>query len=213
MLNTPNSTGCPFSSGHKPFEHIGTYQFFGRAREECPVFFSEEIGYWVITRHQDIVSILRDPKTFSADVALQPVTPFPDELVSFLKDHGFGPEKVHPDCDPPRHRRFRNIATKYLNLNTYRTLEDDMRAMVREYIERMKGQQVVDIVDALTYEFPARVILHLFCKADIDPRQLKAWGTNRLILVWGKLTEEEKVAAGDELVAFWNYIEIGRAHV
>lgn len=77
--------------------------------------------------------------------------------------------------------------------------------MVREYIDKMKGQSVVDLVDSLTYEFPARVIFTLFGESDIDPRQLMAWGTNRLAMVWGELSDEERIAAGAELVAFWQF--------
>lgn len=205
MSAQAKAASCPMARDHKPFEHPGTYRFFSRARRECPVFFNEEIGYWVVTRHEDILEILRDPATFSADIALQPVNPYPDGLVRFLNDSGFGPEKVHPDCDPPKHARIRGIAARYLNIRTYLTLEEDMREMVRGYIADMKGKGVVDLVDSLTYEFPARVIFLLFGESGLDPRQLKAWGTNRLALVWGRLSEAERIAAGEELLAFWNF--------
>ena len=43
------------------------YPVFDAVRTACPVFHSEAYGgYWGITRHADIVRILRDPETFSS---------------------------------------------------------------------------------------------------------------------------------------------------
>lgn len=198
---------CPFSDQFRPFQHPGSYEFYQWARGDCPVFYSPDIDYWVVTRYEDIRNILRDPGTFSADNALAPVDPFPDELVTFLQSHDFKPQKVHPDCDPPRHQHFRKIAMQYLNITTFNALAGEMKAMTRPYIDKMKGQGTVDLVEALTYEYPARVILRLLGEPDFDARKLKEWGTNRLNLVWGRIAEEDRISAGPELLAFWNFAD------
>ena len=201
-------SGCPYPmapEGFQPFKHPGTYEFFARARVEAPVFHCRELDYWVVTNHRDIKSIFSDPQTYSADIALQPVMPFSGELLAYLRDAGFTPEKVHPDCDPPKHARIRRIAAQYLHIKTYTALEDGIRGLVKDCVDRFGGEDTIDIVDRLLYEFPAQVIFLLLGEAAIEPRQLKAWGTNRLGMVWGRLSAEENLRGGRSLAEFWNF--------
>jgi cytochrome P450 len=42
------------------------------ARAEAPIFFAPSIGYYVVTRYQDVEQVFRDPATYSAAVAQAP---------------------------------------------------------------------------------------------------------------------------------------------
>ncbi len=196
---------CPVGRSHAAFEHAGMYEFLADARKNSPVFFNQEIGYWVVTRYQDVLSILGDPATFSAAVALEPVCPFPDELKGKLATLNFTPEKVHVDCDPPKHTRIRQIAGQYLGMRHFKPIEEQIRCIIREYIGGMVREDEVDLVNSLTYEFPARVIFLLLGEQDVDPAKLKAWGDNRLALVWGKLDRSDQIAAAGQLADFWHF--------
>jgi len=202
---TVSAVACPFANRHRPFQHEGTYVFFSEARAEKSVFYNPDIDYWVITRNQDVREILQDPATFSADIALQPVRPYPVELTSFLGGAGFTPQKVHPDCDPPLHARYRDVAARYLNIRRFKAIEDDMRKLVRGYVGKMRTGSRVDLVESLTYEFPARVIFLLLGQADVDPMQIKSWANNRLELIWGNPDREMQIESGAPLVDFWRF--------
>lgn len=199
---------CPVSArgrAYRPFEHEGAYAFMAEARREEPVFYTPEIGYWVVTHRKDVLSILRDPDRFSASVALSPVKPLPDEVVAYLQANRFTVEPNQVNCDRPKHTRIRNLAARFLNAKRYAALEPDIRRMVREAIDRMKGEKTVDIVEALTYELPARAIFLLLGISDIDARKIKKWGDNRLMVTWGTLSDEELMEAGKALADFFGY--------
>lgn len=49
------------------------YEFFEEAREVTPVFYSEKLNYWLVTRYHDIRQILESPMTFSASNTLSPL--------------------------------------------------------------------------------------------------------------------------------------------
>ena len=49
---------CPISAQFKPFDLSNPFPFYAQARDEKPIFYSEELGYWVVTR-------LSAPKTGS----------------------------------------------------------------------------------------------------------------------------------------------------
>jgi len=196
-----------FGKTYRPFEHEGMYDFFKAARREEPVFYCPEIGYWVVTRRKDILPIFRDPDRFSASIALSPVTPFPDAMVRYLQENGFGAEQTQVNCDRPKHTRVRQVAAQFLNMKVYHSYEPQIRALVTDYVEELKGRNRVDIVDAMTYELPARVLFLLMGIPDSEARKIKEWADNRLLMTFGKLSEAELLEAGKGLLDFWRYCQ------
>ncbi len=67
-------TGCPVSgsaAGFDPFEdpfQANPPDSLRWSREHEPVFYSPRIGYWVVTRFEDVKAIFRDNRTFSPSI-------------------------------------------------------------------------------------------------------------------------------------------------
>jgi cytochrome P450 len=75
-MNAPDASGavCPFAAQEfKPFDTRDPFGFYQQARQEEPVFFSPELGYWVVTRFSDAQAIFKDPQTFSSREHANPV--------------------------------------------------------------------------------------------------------------------------------------------
>lgn len=200
--------GCPMHEAgarFQPFEHEGMYQFFHEVRPNVPIFYSPEIGYWVVTRRDDVIATLRDHERFSASVATQSVVPWPPEMLQSMVDRGFTNESVQVACDPPRHSRIRAHVQGFLNPKKLQSYEGAVRELVRGYVTAMKGRDTIDLVDALTYELPARTAFLLLGVKDIDPRRIKKWTELRVKLMHGHPTREEQMAAADDLLDFWNF--------
>lgn len=200
--------GCPMhnaSMGHRPFEHEGMYRFFAEVRPEAPVFYSPEIDYWVLTRREDVLSVIRDYDRFSAVIATQPVCPWPDDMMAFLKEQNFTNEAVQVACDRPRHTRIRDLAGGFLNMRRFQIYEPAIRKLVQGHISRMQVKETVDLVDALTYELPAQVVFLLLGEESFDPRKIKSWGDLRINLIWGRPSHEEQMDAARDLLDFWHY--------
>lgn len=207
-MSAKTGTGCPMhasAGAHDPFDHHGMYEFYRRIRPDTPVFHSASIGYWVVTRREDVLSILRSPERYSAEIAIQPLQPWPESVTSYLRANNFTNESVQVACDPPRHTRIRNIAARFLNVRQFSSYEGELRSLVRGYLDRIEGQEEVDLVDALTYEFPAQVVFLLLGEKGFDPRKIKAWGDLRLNMIWGRPSDDELNEAVHDLVEFWNY--------
>ncbi|MDF8335370.1 cytochrome P450 [Novosphingobium cyanobacteriorum] len=201
-------TGCPMKSAAErfhPFEHEGMYDLLAELRATAPVFYSPQIDYWVVTRREDVIATLRDHERFSAVVATQPVVPWPPELIQYLVDRGFTNESVQVACDPPRHSRIRSHVQGFLNPKKLQSFEASVRELVCSYVERMKGKETVDLVDAMTYELPAMTAFLLLGVKDIDPRRIKSWTELRVKLMHGFPTREEQMAAADDLLDFWRF--------
>jgi cytochrome P450 len=74
-------SGCPVSARAAAFDPFADgYQqdppeYVRWAREQEPVFYSPKLGYWVVTRYDDIKAIFRDNIAFSPSIALEKITP------------------------------------------------------------------------------------------------------------------------------------------
>jgi hypothetical protein len=60
--------------------------------EETPVFYAPAIGYHVVTRYADVEQVFRDPQTYSAAVAQQPLARLVPEAAEILLAGGHKPQ-------------------------------------------------------------------------------------------------------------------------
>ena len=65
----PRAAWSPAAPGEEldPYAHPDDpYPFYAWARAERPVFYNSRLNMWFVTRYDDIVTVLRDPRTFSS---------------------------------------------------------------------------------------------------------------------------------------------------
>jgi cytochrome P450 len=202
---TTDGRASEFGRAYRPFEHDPSFSLFARARVEAPVFWCDEIGYWVVTRREDIAPIFQDPDTFGAEIALSPVADLAPEAIAVMRDGGFDSVPVQVNCNPPTHSRVREIAGTYLNAKQYRTLEPYIRTKTVAFLDAMEGKGQVDLVADLAYDLPALVIFQMMGIPDADVNRIKRWANNRLLLTFGQLTTGEQMACARDMVAYWDY--------
>ncbi|MFJ4830772.1 cytochrome P450 [Streptomyces sp. NPDC088747] len=206
---------CPFAHGSEevvdqldPFGApylADPYAVFARARAEGRVFHSEELGHWILTRHEDIKAVLRDTKRYSADIANQPLVPFSDEVRKQLADLGFRPRRVLVDNDPPNHLRIRRHVNKAFNARRLRLLEPDIRELAEQHIDTFADQDEIDFVAALAWPLPALVIFRLFGVPADRLEIIKDGSRDRVTLTDARPTPDEQRRAAQGLGAFFAY--------
>src|SRR5215218_10635738 len=86
------------------------YPQFAEFVRHRPVFWSEELGYWVVSRYDDCRRVLREHATFSASNALAPVQAPCPHAGRALVEGGFRSIPTLTNVDPPAHTRTRRIA-------------------------------------------------------------------------------------------------------
>jgi len=108
-------TGCPVSLRAARFDPFATaYQqdpagSLRWAREEEPVFYSPALGYWVVTRYEDVKAVFRDNLLFSPSVALEKITPATPEVMAILQSYGFAMNRTMVNEDEPDHMARRRL--------------------------------------------------------------------------------------------------------
>ena len=205
--------GCPFGHtseptshhGYQPFDMHDPFPAYKELRQEEPVMFDERIGYWVVTKYDDIKAPFDDWETFSSENAQAPVRKRGPQATQIMTDGGFTAYSGLSARIPPEHTRIRAIAQKAFTPRRYKALEPDIRAMVIDRVGKMlaNDQHVGDMVSDLAYDIPTITILTLI-GADISMVDTyKRWSDSRAAMTWGDLSDEEQIPHAHNLVEYW----------
>jgi cytochrome P450 len=195
-----------FDPFHDPYL-ADPYPFFARARAATPVFYSPDLGYWVVTRYHHIRHILQTPKVFSAVNTLAPLQPICPAAGHLLAEGGFRPIPTLTNIDPPGHSRLRRLANLAFTPRRVAAMKPFVRELTGRFLkERLSGGQA-DLVRDLAWDLPALVIFRVLGIPDDDVPRVKAGSESRLLLMWGRPSEDEQVRLAQGMAAFWRYAE------
>ncbi|AFK04374.1 cytochrome P450 [Emticicia oligotrophica DSM 17448] len=207
-MNT--AIGCPYhkvSESFKPFDLTNPFPFYKQAREEEPIFFSEELGYYVVTRFQDIKEIFGNWKVFTSENAQSPFKPIAPKAKALMEEGGLIGLSGLSGRIPPDHTRIRRIVSMAFNVGRFRKLEPKIRELAINMIEDFAAKGKTNIIKDLAYDLPAYVIFMLLGVPNEEVQQVKSWAESRLLLTWGDLSEDDQLMHAQNMVKYWNYCQ------
>ena len=200
------------------YTHGIPHEQFAWLRANAPVYWHEHpagYGYWVLSKHADVIEVSRDFKTFSAQQGFVMVDDLPEDILEMTRAQLLG-------MDPPNHGPIRRAVIERFTSKRLAELEPGIREIARGVMQAAPRGETVNFVDDLAGDLPTAVICSLL---DI-PRdmwaQIRAWsdlqtsgddpdlgGTpeeiNRASIEMGsygyQLALERKGAGGDDLIS------------
>ena len=202
-------TGCPISQKAAQFDPFeGDYQIdpaeaLRWSRDEEPVFYSPKLGYWVVTRYEDIKAVFRDNILFSPSIALEKITPSPPEAQKILDGYGYAMNRTMVNEDEPAHMERRRLLMESFAPESLAKHEPAIRQMTRQYMDRFVNDGEVDLVDAMLWEIPLTVALHFLGVKDDEIDELRQFCVAHTINTWGRPSHEEQLHVADSVGRFW----------
>lgn len=182
------------------------YPTLAALRESEPVFFAPSIGSWVVTRFDTVKAILRDNKRFSARIASDPLTPLCPHARGIIADAGFNVPPLLVNNDPPTHAHYRDFFGAPLTRERLQALRPFIEQTVDQYLDRLQaGAQPADLVAGLTWDVPALALFRLLGIPAEDVARVKEWASSRVVLTWGRPTDEEQVRLSQGAVDYYRY--------
>lgn len=202
---------CPMNDhgvdhhGYEPFELDDPFPAYAALRAEEPVMYDERVGYWVVSRYDDVKAVFSDWETFSSENAQAPVRPRGAEASRIMKEGGFTAYSGLSARVPPEHTRIRKAAAKAFTPRRYKALEPSIRELVDSLIERMLAHEDAtgDILPDLAYDVPTITILTLIGADTSKVDTFKRWSDSRAAMTWGDLSDEEQIPHAHNLVEYW----------
>jgi cholest-4-en-3-one 26-monooxygenase len=152
------------------------HEVFSRLRKESPVYFNQEPGgrgFWVITKHADVVAISKDPKTFSSARGGTNLNDLPPEDLSIV-------QIMMVNMDPPKHNKFRNLVSKGFTPRMIAQLEPAIRRAAARVVDAVAQRGECDFVRSVAGELPLIIIADLLGIPQSDRDKVFDW-SNRLI--------------------------------
>src|ERR1700742_1826095 len=129
------------------------------AREEEPIFYSPSLGYWVVTRYDDVKAIFRDNLTFSPAVALEKLTPSGPEIDGILKSYDYQMNRTLVNEDEPAHMPRRRALMEPFTPQALGHHEPIVRELAREAVDAFIDDGRADLVTQMLYTVPLTVAM------------------------------------------------------
>ncbi len=145
------------------------YPTYHRLRAEDPVHQSP-LGFWVLTRYEDVVASLRDPRMIKEPIAAFVAARFG------LPAPPLGMGLSMLDRDPPDHTRLRGLVSKAFTPRVIEQLRPHIQQIVDGLLDRVQGDREMDLIEQFAYPLPVIVICEMLGRAGGGPRALQGLG-------------------------------------
>jgi len=154
-----------------PEFHSDPYPFYHRLRAIDPVH-QTPMGLWVLTRYEDVVMVLRDPR-FGRDG-------FEQVLASVYgddKELGQLPRSML-FRDPPDHTRLRALVSKAFTPRVIEDMRTHIQDIVNRLLDRVQASKGMDVIADLAYPLPVTVICEMLGVPTQDQVSIRQWSSD-----------------------------------
>jgi hypothetical protein len=144
------------------------YPFYRRLRENDPVHRSS-FGFWVLTRYDDVVALLRDPRFGRGRYQGLLQARFGDSETTG------GLESSMLFRDPPDHTRLRALVSKAFTPRVVEAMRPHIQQIVDDLIDAVRDAKAMDVITDLAYPLPVTVICEMLGVPVGERREFRQW--------------------------------------
>jgi cytochrome P450 len=179
------------------------YPFYEALRTEAPVY-DTGFGFWLISRYDDVMAVVRDPERFSSGGRGVIGETFPelDEIVR----QGYPSVNTLLTNDPPDHTRFRNLVNKAFTPKRVTQLEGEIRTIANQLVDAWINDGRVELVSQFSVGLPLTVIADALGVDRADMPKFKKWSDDAVAPLSGLLTLEQRLECARSRVEMQRYM-------
>lgn len=181
-----------------PDVQANPYPYYAELRRDAPVYQVPGVGFWAVSRYDDVFSLLRNPQVFSSagfmDALLGEFNPFLPEAPAIIA------------YDPPDHTRLRKLANRAFTPRRVASLETHVREVAHQLIERIPTQGEFDLVKDLSSPLPVIVIAELLGVEPERRHDFRTWADDLVRASSGAIiTQEDRERTHQSIANFHAY--------
>jgi cytochrome P450 len=152
------------------------YPALARLRAEHPVMFHPAFGMWLLARYEDNRTLLRDPR-FSAKRIGEMVglAEMPEPLMDKAQAVYDFFARWLMFLDQPEHTVPRKLVAYAFSAKNIAALDGYVHRAVAEALDAVQGSGGFDVIRALAFPVPARVIAHMLGVPPQDSGMFEEW--------------------------------------
>jgi cholest-4-en-3-one 26-monooxygenase len=152
------------------------HEMFATLRREAPVFFHPEPegpGFWVVTKHADVLAISRDNETFSSELGGTFIDTATDEALAKIRLSIL-------NMDPPKHHRYRRLVSKGFTPRMISRLQGRIGQRATRIVDDVIERGECEFVEDIAAELPLQIICEMIGLPEEDwPRMFEL--SNKLV--------------------------------
>ncbi len=152
------------------------YPFFAELREQAPIFHSEAQNLWVVSRYEDVRTVLRDSETFASGLGTVPDGFLPSKPMLIVED-------------APYHTHLRSAVHDRFTPRRMRAFEGFIRRVSAELLDAIDPAVETDLVESFTDPLPVAVVTELLGIGFEDRDEFKSYAS-RIIHPSGRDDQE-----------------------
>lgn len=186
--------------------------YYWTMRKDDPVHYDEKLGMWLVSRYEDIVTLLRDPETYSDKMGYeaQYASGFFDEFKTILEEEGGG---FFPDViksDPPEHTRVRRLMEGAFSAHRVKSLEPAITEIVSNLAETVVGKaasgQVIDGVKEFAIPLTIAVICAQLGIEQYNGSKISRWSEAVTAQIGRMQNREQMIENARQICELQNFI-------
>jgi cytochrome P450 len=184
-----------------PFPH------YAQMRHEEPVHHVPGLGLYLVTRHDLVLEVVRDPETYSNEFGGASMPLPPDDRVKLIEAMNEGYPRVPTmlTADPPEHTRYRRLVTKAFTPKSIAELEPTIRQITTRLIDSWVDRGSIEFVEDFAVPLPVEVIARALNVPDERLGDFKRWSDDSIAGIGTNLSIEGRVAAERGVNDFQRY--------
>ncbi|HEX8441177.1 cytochrome P450 [Archangium sp.] len=160
------------------------YPFYAELREHAPVCQVDPLGLWAVTRYEDALTVLKDPRRFSSSNRERVLPPW-------LKNNELGQMLITQD--PPEHTAMRNLVNRAFGGPALTRLQPRIRELAETLADKVARQREVEFIADFALPLPASVIGELLGMDPALHSRFKEWADDLLSINAGGHSPERIV--------------------
>ena len=197
------------------------FPLYAELRERAPIH-RNDLGFWVVARHEDCLAVLRDRRASSDSLNLDldrmpdgfrtPIPPDDPMAAAMVEMRPF------LFRDPPDHTRLRGLVSKAFTPKVVESLRGRTQRAVDDLLDPALEAGHVDLLEAFAYPLPVRVICDLLGVPLADEGRFKGWsnalarGLDPDFLLTAEVIAERNEAVGQFAQYFFELLADRRRH-
>jgi cytochrome P450 len=172
------------------------YPLYHRLRSEFPVYWSEKLKCWLLTRYDDCLSALRDYRRLSnrdrMTVMMKPFGGEAGKRFQVVRKH-FMQGVIF--SDPPDHTRLRTLINKAFTPSTTEKKRPRIQEIVEGLIDPLRDKGRKDLIRDFAFPLPNTIRSEILGLPLEDTDQLKGWADD-VVALFGAGADEARMERG-----------------
>jgi cytochrome P450 len=152
------------------------YPFYEQLRDQDPIHWDEELGFWVFTRYADVASLYTDDRFSRAQGLMRNFYRLSESERQMVEPvyHSFSKTVFY--ADPPYHTHLRGLMNHAFTPRRVERLRPYIQRTVDELLDAAQSKgRAVDVIHDLAYPLPVMVIAELLGLPASDRDRFKKW--------------------------------------